>query len=92
MTLWWLMPALVFISFLFTWALRRYALSRSIIDIPNERSSHSVPTPRGGGVAIVLGFLMVVFYLAFTGAISGSAGWAIIGAGGGIALLGFADD
>lgn len=24
-----------------------------ILDIPNERSSHSVPTPRGGGIAIV---------------------------------------
>jgi Fuc2NAc and GlcNAc transferase len=28
-----------------------------IIDIPNERSSHSSPVPRGGGVAIVAGVL-----------------------------------
>jgi len=28
---------------------------RGVIDIPNARSSHRVPTPRGGGVGIVLG-------------------------------------
>jgi UDP-GlcNAc:undecaprenyl-phosphate GlcNAc-1-phosphate transferase len=29
-----------------------------ILDVPNERSSHSIPTPRGGGLAIVGGFLL----------------------------------
>lgn len=29
-----------------------------ILDVPNERSSHSIPTPRGGGLAIVVGFLL----------------------------------
>lgn len=28
-----------------------------VIDVPNDRSSHSTPTPRGGGLAIVGGFL-----------------------------------
>lgn len=27
--------------------------SRSVLDLPNERSSHQQPTPRGGGVAVV---------------------------------------
>ncbi len=44
------------------WALARLILgyaesSHSLIDIPNERSSHDKPTPRGGGLAIVLFFL-----------------------------------
>lgn len=30
-----------------TYVLRRYALSKSLMDVPNERSSHTVPTPRG---------------------------------------------
>jgi UDP-N-acetylmuramyl pentapeptide phosphotransferase/UDP-N-acetylglucosamine-1-phosphate transferase len=30
---------------------------RGTIDLPNERSSHSAPTPRGGGVGLVLAFL-----------------------------------
>lgn len=31
------------------------------MDIPNERSSHSVPTPRGGGLAIVITFYVGLF-------------------------------
>jgi UDP-N-acetylmuramyl pentapeptide phosphotransferase/UDP-N-acetylglucosamine-1-phosphate transferase len=39
----------------------RVALARSsIIDRPNQRSSHSRPTPRGGGIAIMLVLLLVV--------------------------------
>lgn len=29
---------------------------RSMWDLPNERSSHVLPTPRGGGIAVVLAF------------------------------------
>ncbi len=35
-------------AFLLTGQLRRYALARDLVDIPNRRSSHSVPSPRGG--------------------------------------------
>jgi len=44
------------LAYLLTGAMRRYALAAQIIDIPNARSSHSRPTPRGGGVAIVVAF------------------------------------
>jgi UDP-N-acetylmuramyl pentapeptide phosphotransferase/UDP-N-acetylglucosamine-1-phosphate transferase len=37
-----------------TGVVRRYALRKELIDIPNERSSHFQPTPRGGGLAIAL--------------------------------------
>jgi UDP-N-acetylmuramyl pentapeptide phosphotransferase/UDP-N-acetylglucosamine-1-phosphate transferase len=44
-----------------TVALTRVALGvlrrRAVLDRPNERSSHAVPTPRGGGVAIVASVL-----------------------------------
>jgi hypothetical protein len=36
-----------------TGMLRRYAIRAGLIDRPNARSSHSIPTPRGGGLAIV---------------------------------------
>lgn len=46
---------LVFLgSFLLTGIVRRYALEKNILDIPNERNSHSFPTPRGGGLAFVI--------------------------------------
>jgi len=46
--------ALTILSYLGVWIIRRYAERRDLLDHPNERSSHSMPTPRGGGLAIVL--------------------------------------
>lgn len=45
------------LSLLFTGMVRTIAQSQKIIDIPNERSSHKIPTPRGGGLAFVVLFL-----------------------------------
>lgn len=39
-----------------TGQLRGHALRTRLLDVPNARSSHSQPTPRGGGLAIVIGF------------------------------------
>lgn len=36
-----------------TGVVRRYAQRWDLMDIPNERSSHTQPTPRGGGLAIL---------------------------------------
>ncbi|WP_417797197.1 MraY family glycosyltransferase [Stutzerimonas nitrititolerans] len=88
----WLLPVVAGFSFLLTLLLRRYALARSIIDIPNARSSHSTPTPRGGGVAIVVGFLLALPLLAIVNVIDLGSIWALLGAGAGVAMLGFLDD
>ena len=88
-----LIAAVVFIAtFILTWVLRRYALASSLMDIPNERSSHSVPTPRGGGVAIVLSFLAVLPLLGVLQWLPWSFVIGIVGAGAGVAVLGFLDD
>ena len=42
-------------SFTAAWAVRRNAVRLGLIQTPNERSSHTIPTPGGGGVGIVLG-------------------------------------
>lgn len=52
-------------SFVLTGLIRRYALSREMMDVPNARSSHSIPTPRGGGMAIVISFLIALPVLHF---------------------------
>ena len=52
-----------------TWLLRHYALARRVLDIPNDRSSHNVPTPRGGGLSIVVAFLAGTVGLAAIGAV-----------------------
>ncbi len=92
MTYWLLLPFVAGLSLVLTGALRRYALARSLVDIPNARSSHSVPTPRGGGVAIVASFLLALPWLAVAGLASRHLVWALLGAGAGVALLGFLDD
>ena len=55
-------------SLALSWALvgwaRRYALRAAIIDFPNERSSHTVPTPRGGGAGLVAAMVLVIVGLA----------------------------
>ncbi len=79
-------------ALLLTAGLRRYALSRSLMDIPNVRSSHSVPTPRGGGLAIVFSFLVALPILAAYSSLQWSLAWALLGAGAGVAVLGFLDD
>lgn len=88
-----LIVAVVFIAaFVLTWVLRRYALASSLMDIPNERSSHSVPTPRGGGVAIVLSFLAVLPFMGFVQWLPWPFVIGIVGAGAAVAVLGFLDD
>ena len=46
-----------------TYLIRYYAQRTAIVDIPNERSSHKTPTPRGGGLAIILVFFVGLFLL-----------------------------
>ena len=50
--------ALALLSAALTWAARGYALRRQLLDQPGERRSHSVATPRGGGIAIVISLLV----------------------------------
>ncbi|SEE31813.1 Fuc2NAc and GlcNAc transferase [Pseudomonas migulae] len=88
----WLAPALALLSLALTAALRRYALSRSIIDIPNARSSHTIPTPRGGGVAIVVTFLLSLPVFGVLGLVPWQQLIAIGGSGAIVAVIGFMDD
>jgi UDP-N-acetylmuramyl pentapeptide phosphotransferase/UDP-N-acetylglucosamine-1-phosphate transferase len=62
----------ILISFCFTYIIRVVALKKSILDNPNERSSHTVPTPRGGGLAIVIAFYLGLIYLFIQGKVENS--------------------
>ena len=57
------------ITLAITWLVRIYAIKKSIVDIPNERSSHTISTPRGGGIAIVLVWMAGLSYLFVKGEI-----------------------
>lgn len=92
MNIWLLLLFTALLSLLLTGVLRQYAIKRSVMDIPNERSSHSVPTPRGGGVAIVIAFLLALPFLHGLNLLSNSMLWALLIGGLGISVLGFLDD
>ena len=87
-----LLVAVFMLSLGLTWCLRRYALARNIIDIPNHRSSHVIPTPRGGGVGFILTLILAIPCLDFLGFVVLPTGTALIGAGLFVAALGFFDD
>ncbi|MFJ4157034.1 glycosyltransferase family 4 protein [Pseudomonas sp. NPDC089752] len=88
----WLIIAAGLVSLAMTAGLRRYALSRSLLDIPNARSSHTLPTPRGGGLAFVITFLGALLALGWSGVVPAPMLVGLLGAGGLVALIGFMDD
>src|SRR3990170_6446098 len=81
-----LLPA--FLSFFFSAScaalVSKFGPGIALIDNPNGRSSHSLPTPRGGGIGIWIGFLILGVFIikdiSFT-LIAGTAG-----------LIGFLED
>lgn len=81
-----------FLAFVMTYFMRHYALNKNIIDKPNERSSHSVPTPRGGGVAVVCSYLLALAVLIYSQQLTVHIGLTLMAASFVIALLGFLDD
>lgn len=79
-------------AFALTGLIRRYALHSNVLDVPNARSSHSLPTPRGGGMAIVAVFLAGTGALLALGMLDKEHSLALFGAGAWVALIGFIDD
>lgn len=79
-------------SALLTGMVRRYALARSVLDIPNDRSAHVVPTPRGGGLAIATVLLGGLAVAGFVGAVARDFAVAVVGGGILVALVGWIDD
>ena len=63
-----------------------------LIDLPNVRSSHVVPTPRGGGIGIVVGICVAGLALAACGRLAWQVAALCAGAGGAVALIGYIDD
>jgi Fuc2NAc and GlcNAc transferase len=75
-----------------TGLVRRHALRHAILDIPNTRSSHCAPTPRGGGLAIVVAFMSALVVLAFAGLLQIHVAFALMAGGGAVAGTGYLDD
>ena len=87
--------ALAVAAFGAAWALtgvvRRYAI-RWLLDHPNERSSHVNPTPKGGGLALMVAFLSAGGVLAWAGVVEFRTAMAVLPGTAAIAVLGWVDD
>lgn len=88
----WLLGITALASTLFTGALRQYALAYNLVDTPNARSSHAAPTPRGGGLAIVISYSACLIWLATEGIVPYDWAGSLLGAGAIVAWVGFVDD
>ena len=83
---------LILISFVLTGLLRGHALRHQVLDIPNSRSAHTTPTPRGGGLAFVICFLTTLVVLFGIQQIDKTQFLAIFLSSFIVAALGFWDD
>lgn len=74
--------------------LLRPLLVRHALAHVNARSSHKVPTPQGGGIAVIAATVCVVIAAALLGApgIGGASLWLVLGATVLIAIVGAIDD
>src|SRR6266508_3374018 len=70
---------------------RRWALHR-VLDMPNERSSHTRPVPRGGGLVIVAGFAVGLTTWVLTGGALSPRAWGWLGGALLVAGVSFIDD
>jgi Fuc2NAc and GlcNAc transferase len=88
--------ALIVLSGVTSWLIagrvRRYALERFLLDVPNHRSSHSVATPRGGGLAIATVTLLGAALISVRGLLPARLAIAIVGGGALIAAIGWLAD
>lgn len=73
-----------------TGLVRRLLQKHAILDHPNVRSSHTQPTPRGGGIG-VMAALLPIWAVGFS-IFSPTPGWLLLGAAGLLAALSWADD
>lgn len=80
------------LSYSLTGVIRRRALRMNFLDVPNQRSSHVLPTARGGGLAFVLCFLLSLLLLGWGDRLPFSllSAFSVISVG--IAGIGWLDD
>lgn len=80
------------LSWFLTGQFRAWAIAQQRMDMPNHRSSHTVPTPRGGGVVFVLVFMLSLMIIDYQSMLPPALFNALLVMGFGTACLGWCDD
>jgi len=93
MIFWLIISTVVFFtSWRLTLATQSHAIKNDLLDHPDNRSSHKIPTPSGGGIAIVATYLSSLAGLWFVGSLDSQLFIALFAGGGLIAAVGYWDD
>jgi Fuc2NAc and GlcNAc transferase len=79
-------------SVFLTGMVRRFALRNEVLDLPNERSSHSIATPRGGGAAVVLASAIGIGVSAALGIVATREAFTLVSGMLVLGIVGWADD
>ncbi len=66
------------LSFVLTYIVKQIAIKKSLVAEVSERSSHSIPTPHGGGIAISLTWFIGISYLYYINDINISLYYALM--------------
>ncbi|NVK18619.1 MAG: glycosyltransferase family 4 protein [Methylocystaceae bacterium] len=70
----------------------KYLIKKAIYDLPNERSSHTIPTPRGGGIGILIAVLPTLLLTQWISQNPIAAYQPVLLCAFGLALVSFLDD
>jgi len=90
--MWWLGLSAFLASLAGTWVVLGYARRHAVFDVPNERSSHVRPTPRGGGLAFVVVISAMTLLLAISDRVAARVAAAIVVGGLLLGTVGWVDD
>lgn len=82
---------LLILSFILTYLIKNYYIKNALLEEVNERSSHTVPTPHGGGIAITITWFIGLFYLYLIKQIDSTLFYALM-VGVFISIVSFFDD
>ncbi|GAG16352.1 unnamed protein product, partial [marine sediment metagenome] len=90
------MIILLFLSFLISlasgWLVSKYGIKLGFSDLPNERSLHTIETPRGGGLGVVISCSLIISILGILGRLDIQLILALLCGGIIIAIIGLLDD
>ena len=93
MSAWFLLPLLAVLSWYLSRLVRQRAIQKDLLAHPNHRSSHSIPTPTGGGVGFVASYLLACILCLSIGDYGSPWGLLAMSVGGLlVAIAGYIDD